>query len=109
MKTKTSASATQTNPSNKEKKAKKQLDKANVAKNALKVIPRDSKYLYPEDVKTAADKKKFRRNARALRSKFEKDIKILSKSKEAGHEKDLKALQKEQATFMKETYAHPAE
>ena len=96
-----------TNPSKSAKADKKEgeLTQANVAKAALQVLPgRESKYAYPENVKTPADKKVFRRNARQQRNKFMVALEKLRASNEKADKAELKKIEEEQKEWMKKTY-----
>jgi hypothetical protein len=97
------AKATVTNPSK-----DKALTKVNLAKNAAEttkaVAEREVKYAYPDDCKTAAKKKVFRRNARAAMLKFTKALEALKGSHKPEEITKRKELQAEKEKFVKDTY-----
>lgn len=83
-------------------KNKKDNVKDKTLEETVKAI-RESKYQYLEGA-TDKDKKAFRRKARETKEKFELDIQKLSESKDPKDAAELKAKQKEYATWEKETY-----
>jgi hypothetical protein len=71
----------------------------NVQKNVeAKGVVRDVKYLYPAEAVSKEDRKAFRTSARSKVRSFDKKI------TKAKSEKEGKALTKEKAAFMKETF-----
>lgn len=80
------------------------LNKENAKKAAEKVLQdRVTKYIYPENVTTSQQKKEFRRKARAAGSSFEKQITVLTKSKDTEDAKKLKQIQSSFEAWKKET------
>lgn len=89
----------QTKPTAKELKAENLKNQSQKAKGT-----RPNKWNYPEDIKTAKDQKKWRRNARQERAALEAKIEELTNSKEKGAKKELGATQKELDAFMQANY-----
>lgn len=89
----------------KESKKDSALTKANVEKVAKAVTePRPSKYAYPDNVKTASDKKAFRRNARAKSKVFAREMEKLQSSTEKSAKAELKKMSEEFKAFEASTY-----
>jgi hypothetical protein len=71
--------------------SKENLTEANVTKAAKDAqTERQTKYIYPDDVKTNKEKKDFRRKARATIEAFNKKISKLTKSEAPADKKELK-------------------
>jgi hypothetical protein len=99
------------NPSKTKSKGKsktKQLDKTNLAKVGKKAaanqVERETKYIYPEKVKSAREKKIFRRTARAAAAKFKKELDLLAGKTDKKSKAEIKRIQSEQSAFNKQTY-----
>jgi hypothetical protein len=91
------------NPSKTKSKGKsktKQLDKTNLAKVGKKAaanqVERETKYIYPEKVKSAREKKIFRRTARAAAAKFKKELDLLAGKTDKKSKAEIKRIQSEQ-------------
>lgn len=114
MSTKTNAhvknSAPATNPSKNQKKDKikkkhEVLTETNVAKAVIETKKEsESKYLYPADIKSPAEKKTFRRNARAQRNRYAIALEKLKASNDKKDKAELHKLQEEQKEWIKNTY-----
>jgi hypothetical protein len=99
-KTNANAPTQKTDKKQSSKKAAQELTKANATKAAKDVTQeRLTKYIYPENVKTGAEKKEYRRKMRAQFASYKKKLSSLEKSKEAGAEKELKTVSKDFEQF----------
>lgn len=104
MSTKKNANASATHTS--KSRAKTALEVANLSKAATKGLSgKVLKYVYPKDLKDAADKKAFRRKARAAQRSFEKQLKALGKGTDAETVKQRTKLEKNYNSFKNSTYA----
>lgn len=108
MSTKTKSEGVKaTNPS-KEKTKKDKLNKKNLqkatedAKDAKE--SKTLKYIYPKDITTSDKKKTFRRNARATKAKYEKQLAELKHSHKDEDKKEYARIFKEQEKWAKGTY-----
>lgn len=96
----------------KRKANQKSITKTNLeqSEKAIKAadLPRETKYVYPKNCKSAEDKKDFRRKARAAARSFEKTMTKV----EAGEIKltgaEKKELKQNLQEFKQKTYTHPA-
>lgn len=89
------------------------LESGKKKRKSLKVIPivetkgliRESKYNYGKDVRTAMEKKKFRREARAQLKKFNEGIAKFKDSKKRSERDAARELIKEQKEWASKTYS----
>jgi len=84
---------------NKESKKEEVTSSAKNAQKNVESLARDVKYIYPDEVKTKEERKKFRTKSRNAFRAFERKI-----AKAEG--KDQKGLEKEFKSFLKETFVN---
>ena len=97
----------------KDKKSKKDKEKAKepskidkinmkeIAKEAKQESTRETKYIYPDDVTSAKDKKDFRRKMRQERKGLNAKITRLERSNKPEDKEELKKAEKELGTLLK--------
>lgn len=83
-------------------------DKKDKKDKETTVSSKELKYSYPEDVKTASDKKTFRRNARAKQAQFEKSMQKLMDSKDPNAATEIDKIETERAAWAKKIYTAKA-
>lgn len=94
------ASTKTTNPSKEVELTKKNVEQivATIRKG------KESKYAYPEGTKTPAEKKTFRRNARATGRKYDAQMEKLKASEEKKDQKEYKRIFLEKENWVAITY-----
>lgn len=101
MKQKAIKGTTETNPSKSVSK-KVNLNKVNLDKSAKEVTNnRVLIYAYPAEIASKDQRKKFRREARAAKARFEKSIEKLNGEK---NDKEVKKVQKEMQEWSSKIY-----
>ena len=89
----------------KEKTSKNEkLDEHTASTAGSKAVKKDLKYIYPEDIKTGAQKKAFRTKCRAARKKFIRDIKKMEAKGSTSTAAEIESKQTEYRKFRKENY-----
>lgn len=87
-------------------KVSKTLQKIDTAKAISAVrAEKETKYIYPEDITSKDDKKKFRRKIRTTEFNYQKQMKSLKKSNKVEDKKELEKLTKDYTKFKKANYA----
>lgn len=81
--------------------AKESLKEKNLASITKKIdqVNRETKYRYPKNCKTPAERKEFRRTSRQSIKRYDKALKKLKASNQRGDKKKLMEIQKEYNTL----------